>query len=196
MARFDSSLRLEIACDASSIGIGATLFHRYPNGDRRPIANVSKLLISSQQHCSQIQKEALAIVFALKKFFQYLFGRTFILVTDHKPLLALFGPDKPVPGWALFLGQFHYTIEYRRTKDYQNADALGRLPAGENRIVDREEAIDDADVVCAIEALSLQVQPTDAASVKKETSKDPVLARVMRFTQESWPQDLSPDDPA
>ena len=66
-------------------------------------------------------------------------------MTDHKPLLALFGPDKPVPGlaanrlarWALFLGQFHYTIEYRRTKDHENADALSRLPAGEDRIFDR-----------------------------------------------------------
>ena len=50
--------------------------------------------------------------------------------------------------------------------------------------------------MCAIEALSLQVQPTDAASVKKETSKDSVLARVMRLTQEGWPQDLPPGDPA
>ena len=50
--------------------------------------------------------------------------------------------------------------------------------------------------MCAIEALSLQVQPTDSASVKKETYKDPVLARVMRFTQEGCPQDLPPDDPA
>ena len=169
-----------------------------------PIANVSKLLTSSQQNYSKIHNEALAIVFALKKFFQYLFAKAFILVTEHKPLLALFGPDKPVPGlaanrlarWVLFLGQFHYTIEYRRTKDHQNADALSRLLAGEDRIVDREEAIDDADVGCAIEALSLQVQPTDTALEKKETSKDPVLARVMQFTQEGWPQDLPPDDPA
>ena len=112
LVHFDSSLPLGIACDASSIRIGATLFHRYPSSDERPIANVPKLLTSSQQNYSQIQKEALAIVFALKKFFQYLWGRTFILVTDRKLLLALFGPDKPVPGltanrlarWALFFG--------------------------------------------------------------------------------------------
>ena len=124
LVHFDSSLPLGIAYDASSIGIGATLFHRYPNGNERPIANVSKLLTSSQQNYSQIQKEALAIVSALKKIFQYLFGRTFILVTDHKPLLALFGSDKPVPGlaahrlarWALFLGQFHHTIKYNQGK--------------------------------------------------------------------------------
>ena len=81
------------------------------NGDEKPIGNVSKLLTSSQRNYSQIRKEALAIVFALKKFFQYLFSRTVILVTDHKPLLSLVGPDKPVQRlvanrlarWALFL---------------------------------------------------------------------------------------------
>ena len=120
LVHFDPTLPIGIACDASSVGIGATLFHRYPNGDEKPIANVSKLLSASQRKYSQIQKESLSIVFALKKFFQYLYGRRFIIVTDHKPLVTLFASDKPVPGlaanrlarWALFLGQFQYTLEF------------------------------------------------------------------------------------
>ena len=204
LVHFDPALLLGIACDASNIGIGATLFHRYPNGDEKPIANVSKLLSPTQRKYSQIQKEALAIIFALKKFYQYLFGRSFILVTDHKPLLALLHPSKPTPAlaanrlarWALFLGQFQYTIEYRRTKDHQNADALSRLPSGEDPIFDEEEGTEDNDIVCAIETLSLQINTTDPAIVRKETSKDPVFARVMRFTSEGWPLKLDPDDPA
>ncbi len=61
-----------------------------------------------------IQKEALAIVFALHKFYQFLCGRKFILVTDHKPLTSLFGPTKSTPTlaanqlarWALMLNQY------------------------------------------------------------------------------------------
>ena len=64
-----------VACDASAVGIGGTLLHRYSDGSERPIANISKTLTASQRHYSQIQKEPLAIIYALKKFFQYLYGR-------------------------------------------------------------------------------------------------------------------------
>ena len=52
---FDPMFPLGIACDASCIGIGATLFHRYPNGDEKPIANISKLLSASQRKSIQVQ---------------------------------------------------------------------------------------------------------------------------------------------
>jgi len=84
LAHFDLSLPLGVACDASAVGIGATLFHHYSDGSERPIANISKTLTASQRNYSQIQKEALAIIYALKKFFQYLYGKKFILVTDRQ----------------------------------------------------------------------------------------------------------------
>ena len=132
LAHFDPSLPLGVACNASAVGIGATLFHRYPNGSERPIANISKTLTGCQRNYSQIQKEALAIIYALKKFFQCFYGRKFILMTDHQPLVAMFGPNKPTPALAanrlsrlaLFLRQFNYTIEYRKTSEHSNADVL------------------------------------------------------------------------
>ena len=89
LVHFDPSLPIGISCDAS--GLGAVLFHRYSDGRERPIANTSKTLTSTQRGYSQIQKEALAIIFALNKF---LYGHTFILVTDHKPLIALLDQQK------------------------------------------------------------------------------------------------------
>ena len=76
--------------------------------------------------------------FALNKFHQFLYGRTFILVVDHKSLIALFGPTKVTPAlaanrlaqWALMLRQYQYSIEYRKTSDHSNAGALSRLPVG------------------------------------------------------------------
>ena len=131
LAHFNTSLPVGMACDASEVGIGAVLFHRYPDGSERPISNVSKTLTSTQRKYNQIQKEALAIVFALKKFHHFLYGRKFVFVTDHKPLLALFGPTKETPAlaanrltrWALMLNQYEYTVEYRKSSQHGNADS-------------------------------------------------------------------------
>lgn len=202
LTHYNPALPIGISCDASSVGIGATLFHRYPDGSERPIANISKILSDSQRNYSQIQKEALAIIFATKKFFQYLFGRKFILVTDHKPLLAIYGKKKSSSGlvanrlarWALFLNQFDFQIEYRNTSRHQNADALSRLPHGEDENFDKEESADDVDIVCAISNLSFQIQAPDPGSLQKETAKDPVLSRVIRFTREGWPQNTNDVD--
>ena len=195
LAHFDKRMPIGISCDASNVGIGAVLFHRYPDGSERPIANVSKTLTDCQRNYSQIQKEALAIIFGLKKFYQFVYGRKFILVTDHRPLLAIFGPNKETPAlaanrlarWALLLHQFDYTIEYRTTAKHANADALSRLPANTDSQFDGEESEDDIEMVCAITSLSEKVTPKDQTSLKRLTSQDPVLSLVIRFTREGWP---------
>ena len=195
LVHFDKNVPIGIACDASNIGIGAVLFHRFKDGSERPIANVSKTLTEAQRNYSQIQKEALAIVFGLKKFYQYLHGREFILVTDHRPLLAIFGSGKETPAlaanrlarWALLLNQFNYKIEYRKTSDHGNADALSRLPTGKDAHFDGEESQEDREMVCTIEEVSNRVKPADKSSLQRESAQDPILARVLRFTREGWP---------
>ena len=156
LVHFDPKKPIGLACDASNVGIGAVLFHRFPDGSERPIANVSKTLTSAERNYSQIHKEALAIIFGLRKFYQFIYGQKFILVTDHKPLTALFSQSKGTPllaanrlaRWALWLNQFNYTIEYRKTADHGNADALSRLPYGDDDNFDREESGEDIDMVC------------------------------------------------
>jgi len=60
------------------------------NGEERPVAFISRVLKRAEKNYSAIVKEALAIFWAVRKLSQYLLGRRFILVTDHKPLLAIF----------------------------------------------------------------------------------------------------------
>ena len=191
LAHYDPSLELGIFCDASEVGIGAVLFHPYSDGNERPIANVSKTLTDTHRRYSQIHTEAFAVVFALKKFYQFLYGRHFILVTDHKPMLALFGPSKETPlltanrlaKWALMLSQYDYSVEFCKTCEHGNADALSRLPVGSDHKFDEEEMGEDVDNVCTVRTISCQIMQDDTKLLVKETSKDPVLTQVMRQCQ-------------
>ena len=195
LAHFDPSLDIGIACDASDCGIGAVLFHRYSDGSERPIANVSKTLSQTQRKYSQIHKEALAIIFALTKFHHFLYGRKFIVVADHKPLISLFSPNKATPAlaanrlarWALTLSQYDYLIEYRQSTKHGNADALSRLPSGPDLAFDKKEGGEDMDSIFTIKTISRQIRPTDARLVAKESAKDPVVSAVMRYCKEGWP---------
>ena len=74
------------------------------DGTERPIAFASRTLTKSELNYAQIDKEALGLVFGVRKFHKYLYGRSFTLVTDHKPLVTIFGPRKAVPTLAAAMG--------------------------------------------------------------------------------------------
>ncbi|KAK3744267.1 hypothetical protein QZH41_019938, partial [Actinostola sp. cb2023] len=136
LTHYDVNLPLVLACDASSYGIGAVISHVMENGEERPIAFASRTLSSSEKNYGQIEKEALSLVYGVKKFHQYLYGRKFIMETDHKPLLTILGPKNTVPTlaaarlqrWALILSSYQYDVKFRNTEAHANADALSRLP--------------------------------------------------------------------
>ncbi|GFV09104.1 uncharacterized protein K02A2.6 [Trichonephila clavipes] len=108
--------------------------HVYPDGSERPIAFASRTLSGSKKY-SQIDK-ALSIVWAVRKFYLYLKGRRFTLITDHKPLIAIFGSKRGLPvlaatrllHYALILQSFEFDIIFRKTIEHGNADFLSRLP--------------------------------------------------------------------
>ena len=89
----------------------------------------------SERNYSQIEKEVLSIVFGVKKFHSYFYGRKFTLIMDHQPLVSIFGPKTGVPPlsaaqmqrWSLILAPYQYEIEYRKSAEHANADALSRL---------------------------------------------------------------------
>lgn len=118
-----------LTTDASAFAIGAVL-SQGPIGKDLPIAYASRTLCSAESKYSTIERELLAIVWSVKHFRPYLYGRKFILITDHRPLTWLFSikdPGSRLARWRLKLEEYDYKIEYKPGKINKNADALSRI---------------------------------------------------------------------
>ena len=194
LTHYDPSLPLSLAADASAYGVGAVISHLLPNGTERPIAFASRSLSSSEKNYAQIEKEALSLVFGIRRFHQYLYGRKFTLVTDHKPLTSIFGPKKGIPPlaaarlqrWAVLLSAYVYEIQHKPTQQHGNADGLSRLPLP-------TEAPSTDDAACLFNIGQIQALPVTVTEVTRATRSDKVLSRVFNFVRNGWPREVSQD---
>ena len=98
LTHFDPSEELILAGDTSPYGIGAVLSHRFADGSEKPIGYASRTLSPAEKNYSQIEKETLACIFAVKRFHSYIYGHPFTLYTDHKPLVSLLNEKRPFMG--------------------------------------------------------------------------------------------------
>ena len=124
----DFTQRFILTTDASSTGLGFTLSQRI-NGKERPILYGGRQFSAREQKASVTEREALAIIVAVKKCHAYLHGKRFTIVTDHQPLNYIFNSKEPtgkITRWALLLQSYDYDVEYRPGRQNGSADALSR----------------------------------------------------------------------
>ena len=189
LVHFDPSLPIVVHADASPYGLGVVLSHVMPDGNEKPVSFGSRTLSPAERNYGHIEKEGLALVFAVKKLHHYLFGHQFTMVTDHKPLLGLFSEKSGLPEksaarilrWALLLSGYCYKLEYRPGKLHANADGLSRLPL-------RAKEEDITQSIKSVQMMELAKSPVNEKEVSRETKKEPVLATVLTKVLNGWEQ--------
>ena len=120
-----------VQTDACDLGIGAVLSQLDEDGEERPVAYASRKLLPRETRYATIEKECLAIVWALKQFRIYLYGVPFVIETDHKPLIWLQkmkNTNQRLTRWAITVQQYQYEIRHRPGVQHGNADGLSRGP--------------------------------------------------------------------
>lgn len=192
---YDSNLPIRVECDASPYEVGAILSH-IVNDQERPIAFVSRALTKTEQNYSQIGQGALSVVFAVNKFYAYLFiGRSFELVTDNdKAPTRIFNPSNIPPmtasrlvGYAMFLRDFDYKIRLQKGEENTNADFLLRAPMSNgSKGVEAAFAIEvdriEAKVVKQISTPELTAK-TIAEHTKSDAKIQPILKALIRTSK-------------
>jgi hypothetical protein len=114
--------------DASDQGVGGVLLQEW-NGIKCPVAFFSKKFLEQHKRYAIIEKECLAIIWSIQRFEIYLYGREFILETDHSALTFIDQvkvKNNRVMRWALFLQNYRFQVQSIKGKDNVIADYLSR----------------------------------------------------------------------
>uniref|UniRef100_A0A914IEX9 RNA-directed DNA polymerase n=1 Tax=Globodera rostochiensis TaxID=31243 RepID=A0A914IEX9_GLORO len=210
LTHYDPTRPIVVAADASQYGIGATLSHKGPDGSERVVEHACRTLTTSERNYAQIEREALALIFACQKFHRMIYGRKFVLLTDHKPLLAIFGSKKGIPiytaarlqRWALTLANYDFTIQYVKSENFGQADVLSRLVAShrsdEDHIVAHthvdEEHYNVDDVTEYVYMANLESLPVSSEEVSEHTGTDELLQQVVGYVRSGWPDKCPAND--
>ncbi|KAL5020808.1 hypothetical protein ScPMuIL_002107, partial [Solemya velum] len=126
--QFDQPFILDT--DSSDHSSGAILSQLH-EGEEKVISYYSTTHSAPERKYSVTRKELLAVIKAIKHFRHYLYGREFVLRTDHASLRWLMGfkePQGQIARWLEFLSSYQFTIEHRVGSKHLNADALSRIP--------------------------------------------------------------------
>ncbi len=181
LAHFDPVKPILVQVDASPFGLGAILSHVDEGGREYPVYYASRTLSAAERNYPQIEKEGFAIVYAVKKFHQFLYGNKFYLYTDHKPLLGLFSETSSLPArsatrvlrWAILLSGYNYELKFRPGMQNGNADMLSRLP-----MLSKNGELSEK--VRSVSMMELVRSPVTKKDIRMETLNDSELYEVLK----------------
>lgn len=177
LALYDQHKPLALETDASEYGLGAALMQ-----EGRPIAYASRLLSAAERNYHPIEKEMMAIVFGLKRFHHYAYGRELLVITDHQPLVGitkkpLHKASKRLQAMQLKLQEYSFSVTYRPGSQNDLADGLSRNP------VDHPILSETIYVVTTNPFSDARLE-----EVRKATAEDPALHQLADTVAKGWPE--------
>ena len=186
LAYYDRKKPVTLQCDYSENGIGVALVQ-----EGRPVQFASKALVGAEEDYAPIEGEMLGVVYGIKKFHHFLYGRKFVVECDHKPLhhihrknLSLAPPR--LRGMLRAVGDYDYTLQHRPGREMVLPDALSRLSQS-----DREE-VPDTNV--RIHEL-VDVSQSRLGRLQSETESDEVLQKIKAYVWSGWPSSVKSLEP-
>ena len=183
VAFYDSTKPIALEVDASQKGLGAALIQ-----EGKPIAFASKSLTKTQSNYSNIERETLALVHGVERFHTYLYGRSFTIISDHKPLEMIC--KKPIISapprlqrMLLRILGYDYSVVYRPGEEMVLSDTLSRLPNPNNK---SEVKLD-----LRVDGISFDLisfSPGKQVELRRETQRCPVLNALAEVVYRGWPE--------
>lgn len=190
---FNPNYVTRVSADASNFGIGAVI-EQCNKSLWLPVSFASRTLSETEQRYSQIEKEALAIVYACEKFEQYLIGGRFEINTDHKPLLQIL-KSKPITElsarlqrFRMRLSKFDYEIKYTSGKEFFVPDTLSRAPMVLNKN-EGADVLDDNEIFVLEE---FRVSNCVLDRIRLAQNNDAVCQNVKQYVVNGWPKSKMP----
>ena len=89
LALYDPNKDTKVNADASSYGIGGIVLQKQEDGIWKPILYVSRALSPVEYRYSQVERECLACVWTCERSSNFIWGKSIIGETDHKPLIPM-----------------------------------------------------------------------------------------------------------
>lgn len=180
LAYFDPQKPITLQVDSSLKGLGAALIQ-----EGKPVAFASKALTETESRYANIERELLAVVYGCERFHTYLYGQSFTVESDHKPLASihlkhLTSAPPRLQRMLLRLQPYDLCIKYKPGKDMLLADALSRLSPEESGPV--------ADMDVRIHSVFPQFTEDLFTQIRDETLKDTELNALRETVYSGWPE--------
>lgn len=196
LTHFSQEKDLKLCTDACDIGIAAVLCHEDDKG-LLPIVFKSRTLSDAEKKYPILHKELLAVVYAVEKFYKYIYGRKIVLYTDHQPLVSIIKAGLALPTavtrvqrYLLRLNPYDLFPIYKPGKLNVLADFASRFPMAESQSdADRDEERRTVRVNCITDA-----QCVNLAKIKLATKNDDLLIKLKECMLTGFPKKkLSPE---
>ena len=203
LANFDPNRKTRVYVDHGPLGLGATLAQLYeieeePKEAWRPVKYASRALVDSERNYAKIEGESLSILFGIKIHKEYLYGSSFEVVTDHKPLVSLYNnhsknlPER-VGRHKSKLQSFVFTVKYEpghsNPADFgsRHPETLREITPESKESAGIEDEEEDEEIVIAKllemeDAITLEILQNH---IQEDEALQEVISRIKKQDQRS-----------